>query len=175
MSGGQTQVIVSTTQCNVVEVCTPGPQGPTGPMGSNGTNGSQGPTGPTGAPGQSGGPTGPTGPGGGGFQGYLAILVPAGGTNNLSPGFGFPTGISRLDINPSTGNANITGLVAGSDAQTLIIRNSGTTYNLTLNHNNPASSAANQFGSSSDITLLPGGSLLLCYYTQSVNLWIVTS
>ena len=54
MSVPPTQVIVQTTNTNVIEVITAGPQGPTGPMGNPGGGGS------------GGGPTGPTGPGGGG-------------------------------------------------------------------------------------------------------------
>jgi hypothetical protein len=56
MSVPPTQVIVSNTQTNVVEVVTAGPQGPTGPMGNPGPTGpGVGATGPTGPPGSGGG------------------------------------------------------------------------------------------------------------------------
>ena len=108
MSVPGTQVIVSQTDTNVVQVITPGPQGPTGPMGNPGVTGPSGPTGtgptgptgaggpgPTGPTGPPNGPTGPTGPSGAGGSG------PTGPTGSGPTG---PTGVTG-----PTGTAGITG------------------------------------------------------------------
>jgi hypothetical protein len=102
------QVMVSETICNVIEVCTPGPQGPTGPQGNpgggGGGSGATGPTGPTGPLGPANGPTGPTGaqgpggiPGGptgptgaNGNDGAVGPTGPTGAAGNT--GSGGPTG-----------------------------------------------------------------------------------
>jgi hypothetical protein len=95
MSVPPTQVIVSNTNTNVVEIVTAGPQGPTGPMGNPGPTGPNtgviGPTGPTGIAGSAGptgpgvGATGPTGPTG------VAPTGPQGPTGPTGAGTG-PTG-----------------------------------------------------------------------------------
>jgi hypothetical protein len=103
-----TQVIVSQTDTNVVQVITPGPQGPTGPMGNPGVTGPLGPTGigPTGPTGAGGpGPTGPTGP----PNGPTGPTGPsgAGGSGPTGPTGGGPTG--PTGVTGPTGTAGITG------------------------------------------------------------------
>jgi hypothetical protein len=172
------QVIVSATQCNVVEVCTPGPQGPTGPQG-NTIVGPTGPTGSTGPAGSSGGPTGPTGVGPTGpagpsaLPGYQYLTVPAGETDNLNPGGTWPQFVARLDIDPTAGNANITGLAAGSDGLIVLIRNPDSSSTLELVVNSPNSISQNRFSASSNITLLPGGAIWAIYYAATINLWVL--
>jgi hypothetical protein len=114
MSVPSTQVIVSNTQVNVVEVVTAGPQGPTGPQGNIGPTGpgamgptgpgtgATGPTGPTGQAGPPGGPTGPTGPsvpgptgpqGNSGNPGSAGATGPTGSSGPTGTGPTGPTGI----------------------------------------------------------------------------------
>lgn len=172
------QVIVSATQCNVIEVCTPGPQGPTGPQG-NTIVGPQGPTGPTGAQGQSGGPTGPTGvgptgpPGPAALGGYLYVTVGAGENDNFNPGSTWPLGISRLDIDPNAAASNITGLVQAADGLIVLIRNPDSTNSLTLVNQSSSSTAPNRFLSSGNVTLSPGQSVWAIYYAGSINAWVL--
>lgn len=110
--------------------------------------------------------------GGGGFGTYLSATVGAGATNNFSPA-GWPTGVGRLDINPSSGNANITGLVAGSDAQSVLITNVNATNTLTLNALNAGSLAANQFRYAGDLILPTNATVLAVYYAGTVNNWVL--
>jgi hypothetical protein len=125
MSVPPTQVIVSNTNTNVVQVVTAGPQGPTGPMGNpgptgpsggggGGGSGATGPTGPTGVGGPTGssgptgpgvgatGPTGATGPGGipGGPTGPTGVGA-TGPTG--TPGSGGPTGPTGVGAAGPTG------------------------------------------------------------------------
>jgi hypothetical protein len=103
------EVSTNSCECNVVTVCSPGPQGPTGPMGNEGPTGpmgigptgpANGPTGPTGSGGPTGpsgaGPTGPTGATGGTGPTGIAGGGPTGPTGTAGPtgsdGVGGPTG-----------------------------------------------------------------------------------
>jgi hypothetical protein len=110
MSVPPTQVIVSNTNTNVIEVITAGPQGPTGPMGNPGPTGpNQGSVGPTGPPGASGptgpgvGATGPTGPVG------VAPTGPQGPTGPTGAGFG-PTG----PTGPASGGSALVGVLGSA-------------------------------------------------------------
>jgi hypothetical protein len=111
--------------------------------------------------------------GGGTIPGFLAALVPAGANNDFNPGGAWPTNIGRLDVDPSLGVANLTGLVAGIDGQLVVIFNSEALggNNLTLNNQNAASAAANRFQGSGDFIIVPQNSLTLCYYAGAINRW----
>ncbi len=114
--------------------------------------------------------------GGGGFApGYLYVAVPAGETDNLAPGPSFPgtpdLPITRLDIAPSSGATNITGLTAGLDGQLVLIFNSDSSSSLTLNNQNGFSASANQFQGAGDFILPPMTGILICYYAGTINKW----
>jgi hypothetical protein len=109
------------------------------------------------------------------FGAYLsAALVGAGPFNDVSPaGFGTTTG--RIDLANSGADCVVTGLVAGTDGQGIILRNADPTHNLTLANANAGSAAPNRFVISFDITLTPNGAVLLVYYTPFAGSgrWIV--
>jgi hypothetical protein len=119
--------------------------------------------------------------GGGGGGGQLATAVLTAGENdNLNPGSGWPTGYGRLDLNAAAGVANLTGLLAGTDGQQVIIRNlPGSGNNITLNNQNAGSLAANRFqglnlsSPNADVILAPGSAILLMYYGGSLNYWVM--
>lgn len=104
---------------------------------------------------------------------YLSYASPAGANNNVSPGGGWPA-IGRLDVTLAAGNANWTGLVAGTiDGQSCLIANNDATNTLTLNASNGASGAANQFRYAGDLALPPGATVLAVYYAGTVNRWVL--
>ena len=109
----------------------------------------------------------------GGIGSYLSYALASGTTNDLDPGGGWPTGIGRLDLDTSAGAATITGLVAGSDAQIVIISNIGANT-LTLAALNAGSSAANRFRYVADIALAQYDAVLAVYYGGTVNKWVLT-
>jgi hypothetical protein len=112
-------------------------------------------------------------PGGGGGSGTLiSYASPAGAQNNVAPA-GFGAGVGRVALTLPSGNANWTGLTAGTDGQQLIITNKDAANTLTLNVANAGSLAANQFFGSADYAIPPGNSLSLCYYAGSVNQWVI--
>jgi hypothetical protein len=117
-----------------------------------------------------------TGGGGGGTK-LASVTVAAGATNNLNPGGTWPTGYSRLDVDPSAGAANLTGLLAGTDAQQIVIRNPDATNTLTLNNANAGSTAANQFLARAgfDVAIPPGSSVIATYYGGSIDKWVITT
>jgi hypothetical protein len=117
MSSCDVQVVVSNTCCDVIEVCSPGPQGPTGPMGNTGPTGPLGgPLGPTGPTGSGvPGPTGPTGPAGGGggatsgiFTGTLTDTVELPTVTVNWDKVGNQVTLSLASFNEVTGTSNTT-------------------------------------------------------------------
>lgn len=108
---------------------------------------------------------------GGFLPGYLLVAPTAGVHNNFNPGAPWPTGIGRLDIDTSAGNIELTGLVAGTPGQMVLIRNVGAN-NLQLD-NNGASSAGNVFASNGNLIVLPNGRTLAVWYGGTVNKWSV--
>ncbi len=112
---------------------------------------------------------------------YLAAVPAAGQTNNWDPTGGATGGllaVSRLDINPSAGNAVITGLLATAltDEKSITIRNISTSNLVTLSHQNTSSSAANQFyGPGEDLILNPGMAVKAVYYLiiSGPNYWVL--
>lgn len=96
--------------------------------------------------------------------GRLGYASPAGAQNNVNPAGGFPTNIGRLVVTLAAGNANWTGLLAGSAlGQLLLLTNADAANSLTLNAQNVGSAAANRFLYQFDLVLGPGVSKLLCY------------
>ncbi len=110
---------------------------------------------------------------GGSGTGYLATAVTAASTNNYDPGSSFPTNYSWLDIDPSTNDIILTGLIAGTDGQPLTIRNIGSTYNITLTTASGSSTAANQFSGQGDAAAWPGGIIRLTYRLLPSPRWAI--
>lgn len=119
--------------------------------------------------------------GGGGGGGSLATVVLAAGENdNLNPGSLWPSGFGRLDLNAAAGIANLTGLLAGTDGQSVLVRNlPGSGNNVTLNNENAGSLSANRFqgfnlaSPNADVILIPGASMFLMYYGGALNYWVM--
>jgi hypothetical protein len=111
--------------------------------------------------------------GGGTLTGRVLYASPAGASNDVAPGGGFPLNIGRLIVTLAGGNANWTGLAAGADGQMLFLCNAHAANSLTLNARNGGSVAANQFLYQFDIVLGPGVSKLLCY-DGTLAKWMVS-
>lgn len=105
---------------------------------------------------------------------YLAATVSSGTSNDFDPGSGWPSNYGRLDLDPSSGNATLTGLIAGADGQLVMLTNIDPSYTLTLAALNSGSSSANQFRCVGDLTLVPYDAVLACYYKGTVNKWVIT-
>ncbi len=118
-----------------------------------------------------------SGGGGGGGTGtgtLVSVTITAASTNDYDPGSGFPSGIGRLDIDPSTNNITLTGLLAGTDGQQVIIRNVGTAgYFVTLATDDTGSSAANRFTGQGDTVLPQGNQLYAIYYATPTAGWAI--
>lgn len=110
---------------------------------------------------------------GGGGNGYFATTISAATTNDFTTGGIFPTGAGRIDFTAATVNFALTGLVAGTDAQPLIIRNL-TTKTMTLNYENAGSLVANRFtGAGTGSAYPPGFVARLTYYTNPSPRWSI--
>jgi len=104
---------------------------------------------------------------------YLSTTIPAGTSNNYTADGDFTPSVGVLDIDPSMGDATITGFVAGADVQRVIISNISSTHNLVLASLNGGSSAANQIRLASDLTLLPNMSITL-QYSAGAGKWLAS-
>jgi hypothetical protein len=118
------------------------------------------------------------GGGGGGLPGRYTYASAAGQVNNVTPATpaGWPGMQSaRLIVTLPSGVANWTGLAAGNDGQEILLVNTDTANNLTLNNLNAGSLAANQFlcPNNFDLILSPTTSILLTY-DGTLALWILT-
>ncbi len=118
------------------------------------------------------------GTGGGGSSGgtgaLISLTITAATTPNLDPGSGFPTGVGRIDINPSTNDVTLTGLLAGTDGQQLEIRNIGSTYNVILSIEDILSSASNRFsGYGTTRAIVPASISRVTYYTSPNARWAI--
>lgn len=111
------------------------------------------------------------GSGGGNLPGYATATITAASTNNYTAGGTFPTSVNRLDINPSTNDIILTGMVAGVDGQQMLIRNIGTTYNVILTNADTGSSAANRFAGQGDAQVFPGGQTMAVYFLLPNPRW----
>jgi hypothetical protein len=163
MSTCETQVFVSNTQCDVIEVCTPGPQGPTGPMGNSG------PTGPIGPGGGATGPTGPAGPSSTPvFNVVISANVPSGNSDSFSP-FGYAGGVTNaLLLSPLDGTSTLLGLssLGVPNGFTLLAVNVSTTLSVAF-MSQDSSTVANQFNCPGNFesVLAPLGAVILVYIT----------
>jgi hypothetical protein len=111
---------------------------------------------------------------------YLAV-APAASQNNWDPTGGSPgnlAAISRLDLNPSQ-SIDITGLIATdiADEKRITVRNVSQLYTVTLQHQNVASAAANQFYGPGldDFILNPGMAVDIIYYLipSGPTYWVI--
>lgn len=107
-----------------------------------------------------------SGSGGSGAGTPISVTLSVASTNNYDPGSSFPTSIGRLYINVDTADSILTGLLAGTDGQVVVVENSGT-FNLQLTKESASSTAANRFSGSGDAGLVPGGRVTLIYNTTS--------
>lgn len=109
----------------------------------------------------------------GALSGYVSATVTAASTNDFNPGSSFPTGYGRVDINPTTNDVTLTGLLAGTDSQEVFIRNVGSTYSVTFTNASSSSAAANRFTASGDFVLGPGQRTLAVYYSSPSPRWSI--
>ncbi len=111
---------------------------------------------------------------GGSGTGYLApAAITASSTNNYDPGSSWPTNYSWLDLNPSTNDVTLTGLVAGTDGQAVSIRNIGSTYAIYLTNASGSSTAANQFSGEGDAAIPPGAVTRITYRALPSPRWAI--
>lgn len=103
-------------------------------------------------------------------NGLLSDTIGAGTTNNYNP-TGFDSTIGFLDIDPSSGDATITGIQAGQDGQLLSVTNTNASNSLTLNSMDGGSSSNNRIRLPTNITLTQFMTLLL-RYSGSLGLWV---
>lgn len=99
----------------------------------------------------------------------------AGANNDVNPGGTWPAGYGRLAVTLAAGNANWSGLVAGSDGQTVQLVNLDAANTLTLNSKNVGSLAANRFSFANDLILPPGATCWLVYWAGAIDLWVISS
>lgn len=103
-----------------------------------------------------------------GGQTELQTLVIASGTvNNLA----IAAGIGALDLNPTTGTTNLTGIIAEFDGQSLPISNVHASNLVNLISLAGTSSAGNQFRLVADLTIAPGDTLTIQKF-NSIGKWI---
>jgi len=109
-------------------------------------------------------------------------LAPATQTTDASPasgaitayapaGFGSTTGLLNAPANNS--GTSLNDLTPGVNNQQLRIRNTGATGILTLISAYSGSVAAHRFSGVGNVDLAPGDSLVVTYYTGSVNRWVM--
>jgi hypothetical protein len=101
----------------------------------------------------------------------VAVLA-AGATNNLALTVG--TNIGFLDLNPTSGASNLTGIAAQYDGQILVVTNIHAANGVTLNALNGGSLAANQFRLPADITILQYSNVTF-RYLSAISLWVPLS
>jgi hypothetical protein len=161
MSTCETQVFVSNTECNVIEVVTAGPQGPTGPIGNPGITGPTGPgggaTGPTGPPGSSAAPV---------YGAQISANVPSGNTDSFSP-FGYTGGTTNgLLLNPLDSTSTLLGLSSSGvpNGYTLLMVNESATL-LVAFQSQSSSITSSQFNcpGNFEYALAPLASVIVVY------------
>ncbi len=115
-------------------------------------------------------------PSSGGFlPGYVLYASASGTLNDVNPGGTWPSNISRVDVTLGSGDAEWTGLVAGTDGQMVEIFNADATSTLTLDAN-PAgsvagSTAVNRMQYVGNLSLGPGATAILIYRAGTINRW----
>lgn len=109
--------------------------------------------------------------GGGSTAGkYLSAGLPAGVSDSFNPGGTWPNNIGRLDLVPA-GDATLNSLLAGIDGQEVIIRNTSSTFTVTV-PTGGAGSAPFEGGGGGTI-LPPGTAGNFVYYAGSINAWVI--
>lgn len=111
------------------------------------------------------------------LRGDLTPTALTGNVNDYSPATLADAAILRLDA--GTANRLMTGLAGGADGRIILIRNAGAANTITLVDQSTASSAANRFALTGDLTLPPtpatvtgvGGTVALIY-DASVARWV---
>lgn len=90
----------------------------------------------------------------GGADGYLSANVAAGQVDDWAP-TGLDTSVGFLDVNPSSGNTDLTGILASvlRNGQTLTITNVHASNLLTLKALSTGSAAVNRFRGAYDLAL----------------------
>lgn len=110
-------------------------------------------------------------------SGYVSVVLASGTTNNLDPGSGFPASVSWLDFDTTAGAATLTGLLAGTDGQTIALRVTGAN-SLTLSTGgtglgDSGSTAANRFTGEGDAGLLLGSISRITYRALPSPRWAI--
>jgi hypothetical protein len=150
-------VTVQITACNVIEICTPGPQGIQGP---------QGIPGPPGPPGPGPGPT--PGTNSGNYYGTQSSANMLAGNNDYgaTPIFGYQPGITNaLILTPNPLGSNLLGILnPGVNGWALVIENASTTADIIL-ENQAAASSADSFTTPLGVpwVIQPQGSVYIVY------------
>ncbi len=103
-----------------------------------------------------------------GGQSELQTLVVAAGTVNDVV---IAAGIGALDLNPTSGNTSISGIVAEFDGQELSVSNIHASNLVTLLSLSGSSAAGNQFRIVADLTIAPGDTLSIKKFT-SIGKWL---
>ena len=106
----------------------------------------------------------------------LVYAAASGTTNNVNPGGAWPSAsIGRVVIDTTAGPAIFTGLVAATqDGMGILLSVKGGNP-LVLDNLNSGSTAANQFSSTTDLTLFSGQNVMLVYSAGTINKWEIAS
>lgn len=83
--------------------------------------------------------------------------------------YAFADDITSLRLSASGASRNLSGLVAPTGAQLLMIHNVGTTYSIILKDESASSTAINRFALAGDVTLAPDQSVMIWYDTVSTR------
>jgi hypothetical protein len=100
----------------------------------------------------------------------VASDSPSGTLNNYTVAGGMGPTIGFVELTPTT-NTVITGLVAGTDGQLVVITNLSGTYTVTLNALSGSSSSANQFRMVGNLSLGQNNGQLF-KYSATIGLWV---
>jgi hypothetical protein len=107
-----------------------------------------------------------------GFANLVSSALSAGNNDNLAPA-GFDGTVNRLDMTAPAGAANVNGLLAGLENQTIIATNIDSTNTITFVAQASTSTASNRLRLGSPLVLNPGDAYNMKYYGGSVNRWVV--
>lgn len=108
---------------------------------------------------------------------YLIFQSSPGSQINVIPWPNWPFGdnnslIERIDVQLPWGASTWAGLTPGKDGQELLISNIDAVSNLTLNNQDATATAVNRFRYTGNLVLIPGSSVLACYYS-SISRWVL--
>ncbi len=97
------------------------------------------------------------------------MVIASGTVNNLA----VPAGVRFIDLNPTTGNTTLTGIIPDVDGTVLTISNVHASNLVTLAALT-GSTAGNQFRFPADLTILQNDSISI-KYSQTIGKWVRTS